>query len=140
MWAIGELIILIIYVILGIPPLLVITRLKKAGQVSGGKIICLVLALVPISLFGYSQYINHRNAELEYVGVYHLTDYPSYDSCSLSLKANHSYTVNFAEKVLEQGKWKYSSGGDYWIVYIGESGQLGFGKYKYYQKDNGFKD
>ncbi|SDK45344.1 hypothetical protein SAMN05421823_102769 [Catalinimonas alkaloidigena] len=100
----------------------------------------LTIALIPITLFSYIQYINQRNAELEYVGVYYLTEYPNCDTCVLNLNSDNAYTVIFDDRTLEQGKWKYSSGGDYWIVDIGKNGQLGSGKYKYNDRKNNFKE
>jgi hypothetical protein len=47
-------------------------------------------------------------------------------------------TPDFSQKDVEQGRWKYSSGADYWIVDIGESGQLGSGKYRYDDRENDF--
>ena len=139
MWAIGELIVLVIYVILSIPPILIVIRLKRKKTFPVKKLTYLVIAIIPLFLFSYSQYTNHRNAELQYVGVYYLTDYPNCISCVLNLNANNSYKVVFDQEIIEQGKWKYSSGGDYWIVDIGEHGQLGSGKYRYNDRENNFK-
>ncbi len=138
MWAIGELIIWIIYGILSLPLILIITQLIRKKKVSIKGLVYLVIALMPLFLFGYNMYIKQRKVELKYVGVYYLTDYPNCDSCVLNLDKNNLYTVVFNERTLEQGRWKYSSGGDYWIVDIGERGQLGSGKYKYDDRENNF--
>ncbi len=138
MSAIGELIVWIIYAILCIPPLRALFILRK-NKFNKNSTIYLVLSFLPLALFAYSQYSNYREAELEYVGKYYLTEYPNCDSCVLHLKRANSYSVTLNGNELEHGYWKYRSGGDYWIVDIGEYGQLGTGKYKYHDRDNNFE-
>ena len=97
------------------------------------------MAIIPLTLFAYNQYSNHREAELKYVGTYYLTDYPDCESCVLILNKNNSYSVANQENEFEHGNWKYRSGGDYWIVDIGEYRQLGTGNYRYNYSENNFK-
>jgi hypothetical protein len=138
MSAIGELVVWIIYAILCIPPLRALFILRKNKFNKNGAIY-LVVASIPLALFAYSQYSNHRKAELEYVGIYYLTEYPNCDSCVLHLNRDNSYSVTLNGNELEHGNWKYRSGGDYWIVDIGEHGQLGTEKYTYHDRDNNFE-
>lgn len=130
----------IIYLILLLPLAWIVARLMREKKSTVREFVYLTIALIPITLFSYIQYINQRNAELEYVGVYYLTEYPNCDTCVLNLNSDNAYTVIFDDRTLEQGKWKYSSGGDYWIVDIGKNGQLGSGKYKYNDRKNNFKE
>ena len=64
MWAIGELIVWIIYGILSLPLILIITRLIRKKKVSIKGLIYLVIALMPLFLFGYNMYIKQRKVEL----------------------------------------------------------------------------
>ena len=139
MFGLGELVILLIYLILCIPPLLIIALLvlrEKEFLTKG--LIYLTLALLPIILFSHHQYAKHREAELKYVGTYYLSEFPNCDSCILHLKDNNSYSVTTQEHEIENGAWEYCSGSDYFIVYIGEYGQLGGGDYKYSYSENDF--
>ncbi|WP_298903445.1 hypothetical protein [uncultured Psychroserpens sp.] len=130
MSALGELIVFGIYVILIIPILLtLIVCIKRKKKLSGTLFI--IISLIPLALFSYSQYQNHRDAELDYVGIYDLTEYPNCDSCILKLNDDNTYLVSIEGSKIEHGKWNFRSGGDYWIVDIGEHGTLGSGRFKY---------
>lgn len=72
-----------------------------------------------------------RKAELEYVGRYCLISYPNCKTCTLDLKKENTYTVKNGDTLIENGKWHFESGQDFWIVYIGDHGQLGSGEYLY---------
>ena len=138
MAALGELIIFLIYALLTIFVLVALGKLIWPRKENNRKwaFFWLIIALIPLTLFSYSQYINHRTSELEEVGVYHLTQYPNCESCLLELKEDNSYSVSKADKIIENGKWHNESGGDYWITYIGESGQLGNDIYRYNKKED----
>lgn len=137
MSAIGELIILIIYAILSLAVLISAIKLFKS-EAKKPKIVWGIVLLffgVLLTSFAYSQYANHRNAELEKVGTYHLTQYPNCPDCILILKENNSYEIMDRQNILDQGNWEYKSGGDYWITEIGETGQLGNDIYSYDEKE-----
>ena len=132
MSGLGELIKLFIYALLAVPPLIIIILLilnKKPFLKKG--LILLSISLIPITIIGYIDYSNHVEAELNYVGTYNLTEYPNYDFCILILNKDNTYSISSQNNIIERGKWKYRSGGDYWIVDIGKNGQLGAGNYKY---------
>jgi hypothetical protein len=137
MSAIGELIVWTIYAILCIPPIITLMILREKKFRRKGPIF-LTLALIPLTLFGYNQYSNHREAEWKYVGVYYLTEYPNCDACFLILNKNNFYSVINQDNEIEKGKWKYRSGGDYWTVDIGVNGQLGTGNFKYNRSEKKF--
>lgn len=141
MSAIGELIVLIIYLILCVPPIWIILLLILRGKKFRTKgITYLLIGLIPLTVFSYNQYSNHKDAEIKFVGFYYLTEYPDCNPCKLNLKENNTFTVYNGKEEIERGKWKYRSGGDYWIVDIGKYGQLGSGKYKYELSENNFKN
>ena len=140
MFALGELIRFFIYLILSIPPIIAVVLIIIRGRkFSNRNLILLSISSIPLVLFSYNVYSNHRKAELQYVGIYILNNYEKCDSCILELKKNNSFTVTDQEVQIEKGKWKYRSGSDYWIVDIGNYGQLGTGKYKYSESNKGPK-
>ncbi len=140
MSAIGELIVFLIYFILSIPILIFLIGLikSKGKQITKKRLIWLIISTILLILYGYAQYSSHRKAELDYVGIYQLTEYPDCDSCILELMSDNYYIVREKQNIIEKGRWKYKSGGDYWIVYLGEFGQLGTGKFRYEKRNNGF--
>jgi hypothetical protein len=83
-----------------------------------------------VGLIWRQQYL-FKVAEDEYIGTYPLTNYPSCPTCVLYLQPDNHYEVRQDATVKEEGPWRYEAGGDYWIVYINEMGQLGSGKYEY---------
>jgi len=133
MAALGELLLVIVYTILSIPFLILLVQfIRKRKQKNKKKrLLWMLISLAPLILYGYWQYSGHRQLELENVGKYKLTNYPNCDSCILELKPDNHYYIFDKEKIIEKGKWGYRSGGDYWIVDIGENGQLGAGNYNY---------
>lgn len=140
MSAIGEILEFIVYLILLIPPLcIIILVIVREKEFLKKGLFYLSVALIPLSLYTYSEYSNHREAELKYVGKYYLTNYPDCEPCVLILNKNNCYSVTKLNKELEQGKWRFRSGGDYWIVDIGEHGQLGTGEYRYNRFENNLK-
>jgi len=137
----GELIVIVIYLILGISAVLCLLKIiiSKKNVVklfyAGG----LILSVYLFISFLTNNIKNHRQSELEYVRTYYLSDYPNCDSCELILKDNNAYTVINDAKILESGNWHYESGGDYWIVYLNDQEeQLGSGRFKYETHKNGF--
>lgn len=138
MLALGELFILIIYIILCIPTLAIILILiADRKRHKSKRLIYLLISLLPVSLFAYHQHTEHRQQKLKYVGVYALTAYPNCNACTLHLNKNNTYRVCRDTTEIERGNWNYRSGGDYWIVDIGKSGQLGSGNYTYITSENG---
>ncbi|WP_298757108.1 hypothetical protein [uncultured Psychroserpens sp.] len=137
MSALGELIIFGIYGILIIPIILTFIVFTKRKKKWSG-FIYILISSIPLMLFSYSQYQNNRESELLYVGTYYLTDYYECKSCIIKLKEDNTYSVINNDHEIESGKWNYRSGGDYWIVDLGDYGQLGSGKFKYTKYKNGF--
>jgi len=137
MAALGELIIVCTYIALFL--LALVFLLKTISAYKKGKMIMPIIGLVISSLvliiFSYSQYMNHRSSEMEKVGVYYLISYPNCATCILELKKDNTYSVKKEENILEKGAWYFKSGGDYWITFIGDFGQLGNGKYRYNYKE-----
>ncbi len=135
MWAIGELITLIIYFFLGLSTvvflLLAVTLKKRQTR---------LLALGPGLFFGFLllcfkfyQDRNYKKSQLNQVGIYYLTDYPDCDSCYIELNENMTYKIVNKSQAIENGDWHYESGGDFWITYLnGTKDQLGNGKYSYH--------
>lgn len=132
MSALGELFVFIIYIFLTLPILFGIGLLiLNRNRIKPRHFIILLACSIPLFVFSYNQYSNHRKAELKYVGEYKLTHYPDCETCILKLYKNNHYSVKHNDNELESGKWQYRSGGDYFIVDIGKYGQLGSGKYKH---------
>jgi len=129
------------YILLAIPPIWMIWLLifRKNKLKRKRRITLLIILSVPIIMFRYKQVSNHRQAELQYVGTYYLTDYQNCKSCVLKLRDDNTYSVLNGKEETENGAWKYLSGGDFWIVEIGKHGQLGTGEYNYNRKENNFK-
>lgn len=94
----------------------------------------IIFSGLPLILFASWMYYVNRSNELMNVGKYSLTEYPNCNPCILELKTNNLYEVKDDEKVVEVGKWRYDSGGDFWIVELVEHGQLGSGKLTYSDK------
>lgn len=140
MSAIGELLVIIMYFFLSIPVFvaLILTFRVKDKPIKKSRLIGLIALVIPLVLYTYLQFSSHRTAELEYVGIYELTDYPKCDFCILELQPNNHFFVRNKQLIVEEGKWEYKSGGDYWLVVLGTCGQLGTGKYKYETRNNGF--
>jgi hypothetical protein len=132
MSGLGELIIIGIYVVLSIPIILtLIVSLLRKNKKKLNRLLYPFLTSIPLIIFAYFQYQNNKQAELKYVGIYYLTEYPNCQYCTLRLNVNNTYIVSKGDIDLENGKWNYRSGGDYWIVDLGDYGQLGSGKYRY---------
>ena len=130
--ALSSLLTWIAYFILALPPLWLLTLLilrEKEYRKKG--LAYFSVALLPLIILVYTNYTTFREKELKYVGSYSLTDYPNCSSCILILYKNNSYEVKNEGKNVEEGEWKYRTGSDYWIIDIGEFGQLGSGIYQY---------
>ena len=134
--ALGELIGIIFYLILLIPIAVMLVRLFYDNKRNRKNYVWLVFSTLPLLLFSYSQFNSHRNSELEYVGKYQLDTGSICDGGVIELKSDNTFIIMCDEKILESGKWNYREGSDYWIVDIGEHGQLGSGNYKYSLKMN----
>ena len=140
MSGLGEFAKFIGYFILCIPPIGVLIFFGILSKRSLKVWVALFLiSITPLSIYGYKHYNDHHKEEQKYVGQYYLTEYPDCEPCTLKLSAKMSYSVFHNENEIESGKWKYRSGSDYWIVDIGEHGQLGSGKFKYSSSSNGFE-
>jgi hypothetical protein len=140
MWALGELLVLIIYIVLALPPLimllLTIHRWNSNHSVRKTNVIWLIALSLPFLIFVISNVHKHRQHTLRYVGTYYLSSYPNCDGCKLELNRNMRYRVFNDIKTFESGKWHFESGGDYTITYIGKSEQLGSGIFLYYKSDH----
>lgn len=135
MSGIAELAKLVIYAIVILPPLVMLIIMLLNGKKFFKKgLRYLFFTSIPLMLLVIFDITNHKNEELGYVGVYYLTEYPDCTSCQLELKENNTYTITKGDREIESGSWNYRSGSDYWIVDIGEFGQLGTGNYAYYHK------
>ncbi len=134
MYAIGSLFVLFIYFVLSAPALLLLGLLVlNRKSLRTLHYIYFIVASIPLVLFSTYRYTEHREAELEWVGYYYLTDYPNCLKCVLELDAGNRYRVFENDSTLESGQWDYDHGGDYFIVSLGEYGQLGSGKYAYHE-------
>ena len=132
--ALGALSIFIVYIFLGFLLIMGIYQgLKTKNQITES-IKMMLLAALPLIIWTSYRYYSHRAAQPNYVGKYLLTEYPKCASCILELRGDNFYQVIENERVIEEGEWSYDSGGDYWIVEIGEHGQLGTGDFKYSEK------
>nr|WP_288836388.1 hypothetical protein [uncultured Flavobacterium sp.] len=133
MAALGELIVLCIYLLLGLGALmlLVLTFKQKKSYKPWtllGSFFCCAL------FFAYKYFSDeaYQKSQLSQVGLYHLTNYPNCDDCILQLKEDMTYEVKNRDKIIERSDWHYESGGDYWITWLdNDRYQLGFGKYSY---------
>ncbi len=122
-----------------IPPLGVLLLLVLNGKKFFKKgSILFIISVLPITFLTYNKYKRHNEEAMRYVGTYQLTEYTEDSKAILKLNKDYSYTVSIQNNMLEQGEWEYDSGGDYWIVDIGDYGQLGSGKYQYSISVNGF--
>ena len=140
MFGLGSLANFIGYFILSIPPICVLLFFGIIGKRSLKVwIIIFLISIAPLSFAVYEEYTEHLKEQLQHVGRYYLTEYPNCDSCILFLKSNLSYSVFKYESEIEQGKWRFRSGSDYFIVDIGEHGRLGTGNYTYHSYINGFE-
>ena len=142
MSAIGELIVVIIYVFLAVVALLCLLKIiTSKGKMN--KLLYLIVFGISTALF--TMYLtfrsnNHRTSELNYVGTYSLTRYPNCNACKLLLKENNLYEVIKGTKVMETGEWHFESGGDYWIVYMNDKNdQLGNERFTYSGYTNTYK-
>lgn len=140
MAALGVVIVWFIYLLLGLSSLYGIKRWATATATStkGWAIAQAVVSGTTLVLLVGFHLANHRRAEDEYVGTYSLTIYPHCPTCMLHLRPDRLFEVRQGSTVKEQGRWHYESGGDYFIVYINEDGQLGSGKYTYDTAHNSF--
>ncbi len=132
MSAIGELLIYIIYIILGFLFLvfLILGLLSKTTKRTFFNI-CIFFGFVLI-VFKSCQYNSYLNNQNNQVGIYYLTNYPNCDSCYLELKENMTYIIVKDGENIRNGTWHHESGGDYWITYLdGKKHQLGSGDYSY---------
>ncbi|HEX8326277.1 MAG TPA: hypothetical protein VF629_01965 [Hymenobacter sp.] len=129
----GSVLIALVYAILGLLLFRSFLGWRRANT-PVAKSTYLIRSVITGSLlvgFAYSQYSFHQQDEAKYIGVYALTQYPRCPTCVLYLESDNRYEVRQGTSVKEAGPWRYESGGDYWIVYINETEQLGNGKYSY---------
>ena len=140
----GSLGILILYFFYGIIVLIGLFFLKLAFA-SNFKLLRIVYSSLAFCSFSflvfciYLQWQKHRKEELQYVGIYYLTEYPNCPACVAVLKKNNTYKVLDGEDVIEKGNWRFESSGDYWVLYMGnDEYRLGSGKFSYERSNNAF--
>jgi hypothetical protein len=74
----------------------------------------------------------YHEAQIEQVGIYFLTNYPNCDSCYVELKEDMTYNLVKKGTVIKTSDWHFESGGEYWILYLDkERYQLGSGDFEY---------
>lgn len=133
MSALGEVLIYVIYFILGLSCIafLLLTFSSKKYK----KIWTIIASVIFGYLFFYfksCQQQNYKQNQLSVVGTYYLTNYPDCNSCYLELKEDKTYVIVNKGKIVESSNWHYEVGGDYWITYLdNDKCQLGFGNYIY---------
>lgn len=133
MAALGEFIEFLFYIVLIIAVVLPFA-LYFVSNTKKSKTFFIIVFICTSSLLGsllLNRWQAHKEQELEYVGTYLLTNYPNCSGCKLILKKNNTYSVKNGDKIIEEGDWNFRSGGDYWIVEIGEHDQLGSGIFRY---------
>lgn len=133
MAAVGSLFLYVFYFVLGASGLILLIltfaskRRVKPWTLAGG--------LGFLAFLGYLLYedrIGYKERQLQQVGTYYLTSYPSCDSCVLELKDDMTYEIRSKGNVIETSNWHYEVGGDYWILYLDyDRKQLGSGYYAY---------
>ena len=133
MSAIGEIIIYIIYIVLGLPcVILLIVTITADKSIKLWTLIASLLFGLLLFSFKSCQDNHYKKNQLSVVGIYYLTNYPKCDSCLLELKEDMTFTIEKNGKVIEQSNWHYEVGGDYWITYLNnDRSQLGSGEYAY---------
>ena len=133
MSAIGELIVWCIFILLGLGSIVLfiftftIKRSLKPWTFLGSIFLCFLF-------FSYRASINYayRQKQLDQVGIYYLTAYPSCTDCILELKEDLTYEIRREDKIIKKSNWHFESGGDYWITWLdNEKYQLGYGDYSY---------
>ncbi len=132
MAAAGDLFIFGIYILTAVPLIWGLIRLFRNRRAPGARLFAtLALASIPLIAWSAWMYYVRQSNQLDRVGSYQLVAFPDCDPCVLTLSPDNSYVVTEGDKAVEQGTWEDENGGDYWAVRIGESGQLGSGKYTY---------
>jgi hypothetical protein len=133
MSALGELIIYVIYFILGLLSVVfLILTIKSKNSIKPWTLIACILFGFLLYCFKSFQNDKYRKNQLSVVGVYYLTNYPDCDSCYIEIKENMTYIVVNKGKIAEQSIWHYEVGGDYWITYLdNDRHQLGYREYSY---------
>ena len=138
MSATGDLLHFVLCGLLLIPPLLMLPRIirdRNTEKLKGHLKWMFLLSIPFLMLYGEKKICIMKEG-LERKGIYLLTDYPNCPNCELELKSWFRYEVRNGNTIIESGKWKYRRGGDYWITYIGQNGQLGADNFKYKRKNN----
>ena len=134
MWAIGALLVYVIYFILALLGFSFWANAYMSTERTS-KILSSIAGLIFVGLIVWlkiCQFQDRRQENLEAVGIYYLTNYPDCNSCSIELKEDLTYAVLKTNAVLETGDWHTDSYADFWATYLnGERDQLGSGKYEY---------
>jgi len=133
MSALGELIIYVVYFMLGLHCIIfIVLTITSKKSTKPWTLLASLMFVFLFFNFKSCQDNNYKRNQLSVVGVYYLTNYPNCDSCYLELKENMSYVIVNEGKVIEQSNWHYEVGGDYWIIYLdNDRHQLGSGEYFY---------
>jgi hypothetical protein len=133
MSAISELIVLLIFVLLGVCGLaFIFLTFKVRRSNKPWTLLTSFLFIFLIFCFRSCEINGYKNSQLHQVGIYYLTNFPNCDDCILELKEDMTYQVRSKNKVIENSNWHFESGGDYWITYLdNDRSQLGSGDYAY---------
>src|SRR3569833_2611328 len=134
MSALGELLILVAYVVLIVTGFILAVKIFTAKKAFAK--ICFAAGSVFFFMFVLWLIVGTRTArraaELERAGTYHLTSYPNCNSCKAVLLEDNTYIILNRDSVLAKGDWHFEMGGDYLIIYLnGENDQMGNGDYQY---------
>lgn len=117
----------VVLAVLGLRNLLASKKRQKPAK----GVIQLVFAISLLSYFLINHHRSKRREVEAQLGTYELEQYPGCHPCSLELQENNIFVVKSNNVIKEIGQWHYESGQDYWITYLNEHDQLGFGSYKY---------
>jgi hypothetical protein len=134
MFAAGIVFVWLIYAALGLALCRALLHWYRAPPGPAKRRFAILSVVWAMALSGLAgrQYMVQKEAEAQYIGTYTLTDYPHCPTCILSLRPRNRYEVRQGNRLKEAGSWRYESGADYWIVYIGEDGQqLSSGRFRY---------
>jgi len=134
MFAAGIVFVWLIYAVPGWALCRALLRWYRAPAGPGKRRFAILSVVWAMALGGLAgqQHMAHKETEDRYIGTYSLTDYPHCPTCVLHLQSRNRYEVRQGSRLKETGSWRFESGADYWIVYIGEDGQqLNSGRFRY---------
>jgi hypothetical protein len=130
---VGELLIFIIYLFLGLTSVvLFVQAFYEYKSVKPRFLAYSASFFILFCWFKTCRNKRYQEAQIEHVGIYYLTNYPNCDSCYVELKEDMTYNLVRKDTVIKTGDWHFESGGDYWILYMDkERYQLGSGDFEY---------